>query len=114
MKEAKEAKQGWFDLKKNTSVYVTGLPEDVTEAEVAEAFGKCGIIKEDDERKPRVKVYRDPATGRPKGDGLVTYLREPSVGLALQLLDGTPLRYGLPVRGGGRRERDALHVIPGR
>ena len=101
MKEAKEAKQGWFDLKKNTSVYITGLPDDATEAEVGEAFGKCGIIKEDDERKPRVKVYRDPATGRPKGDGLVTYLREPSVGLALQLLDSTPLRYGLPVSAGG-------------
>lgn len=43
-----EQPQGWFELKQNTSVYVTGLPEDVTAEEVAETFGKCGIIKEDD------------------------------------------------------------------
>lgn len=28
----------------------------------------------------------------PKGDALVTYLKEPSVALAVQLLDGTPFR----------------------
>ena len=34
-KEEKEKKeQTWFDLKQNTSVYVTGLPEDVTIDEV--------------------------------------------------------------------------------
>ena len=27
--------------------YVTGLPEDVTEAEMVETFSKCGVIKED-------------------------------------------------------------------
>lgn len=30
--------------------------------------------------------------GAPKGDGLVTYLKEPSVALAVQLLDGAPFR----------------------
>ena len=35
-KEQKEKKAAWFDLKVNTSVYVTGLPDDVTEAEFAE------------------------------------------------------------------------------
>ena len=42
-------------------------------------FSKCGVIKEDDERRPRVKVYRDRESGMPKGDGLVTYLKDPSV-----------------------------------
>ena len=29
-----------------------------------------------------------------KGDGLVTYLKQPSVDLAIQILDSTPLRDG--------------------
>ena len=32
--------------------------------------------------------------GTGKGDGLVTYLKQPSVDLAIQILDGTPLRDG--------------------
>lgn len=32
--------------------------------------------------------------GSGKGDGLVTYLKQPSVDLAIQILDGTPLRDG--------------------
>lgn len=31
----------------------------------------------------------------PKGDALVTYLKEPSVALAVQLMDGTPFRYNV-------------------
>lgn len=91
-KEAATQKAEWFELKQNTSVYVSGLPSDVTEEEVAQVFSKCGVIKEDDERRPRVKVYRDRESGMPKGDGLVTYLKDPSVELALNILDGAPFR----------------------
>ena len=31
-----EAQKQWFDLKVNTSVYVTGLPDDISEAQLAE------------------------------------------------------------------------------
>lgn len=110
--------------------------QDVTIEEIVAAFSKYGLIKEDDNRQPRIKLYRwvvwacmwavmrecaqtnlgllrqrtgsiphqrlcnlihqhrNKDSGALKGDGLVTYLKEPSVALAVQLLDGTPLRPG--------------------
>jgi HIV Tat-specific factor 1 len=95
VKRAKEQqKQGWFQLKKNTSIYIEGLPDDVTVEEVGQVFSKCGIIKEDEYRQPRIKLYIDQETGVFKGDGLVTYLKEPSIDLAIQLYDDTQFRYG--------------------
>ena len=94
--EARQQPGGWFELKNNTSVYVTGLPFDATEEEVAAVFAKCGLLKEGPDLKPRVKLYRcrEEDGGGLKGDALVTYLKAPSVQLATTLLDGVPLRDG--------------------
>ena len=40
------------------------------------------MVKEDDEGRKRVKIYRS-KDGVPKGDGLITYLKEPSVSLGM-------------------------------
>lgn len=48
----------WFELKNNTSVYVTGLPHEVTVEEVDAEFSKCGVIKLDDGGRPRIKLYK--------------------------------------------------------
>lgn len=76
----------------NTSVYVSGLPEDATQQELALVFEKCGLIREGEDGAPRVRLYCDASTGLAKGDGLVTYLKEASVHLACTILDGAPFR----------------------
>lgn len=49
--------------------------------------------------RPRIKLYRDKASGMLKGDAVVTYLKEASVQLAVDILDGSYFRWGT-----GRRE----------
>ncbi len=39
-------------------MYVSGLPLDAADAEMVKVFTKCGVIKLDDERRPRVKIYK--------------------------------------------------------
>ena len=45
--------------------------------------------------QPKIKIYQD-AEGRPKGDALVTYFKEESVPLAINLLDDAEFRLGEP------------------
>ena len=73
-------------------MYVTGLPTDATEEEVGDLFKKAGVFLIDPvTEKPKIKLYRD-AQGQIKGDALIIYLREESVGLAIDLMDDTPFR----------------------
>ena len=69
-------------------IYVSGLPPDTNEEEVAAYFQKVGIIDLDPEtQKPKVKLYRDKKSGVLKGDASICYARPESVELALQILD---------------------------
>ncbi|OBZ68180.1 Splicing factor U2AF-associated protein 2 [Grifola frondosa] len=80
---------------KNTAVYVTGLPRDTDTDELLARFGKFGLIEEDDEGVPKVKLYaRDDGTF--SGDALIVYFKEDSVSLAVDILDDAELRIGEP------------------
>lgn len=104
-----------------TSIYVTNLPLDITKEELEQYFSKCGIIMEDlmngvyvwpffvyelEQYKltdfehlfsqtkggPRIKIYMDPTSSKPKGDALITYFKPESVALAINLLDESEIR----------------------
>eukprot|EP00208_Stichococcus_sp_RCC1054_P001442 CAMPEP_0206142158 /NCGR_PEP_ID=MMETSP1473-20131121/15841_1 /ASSEMBLY_ACC=CAM_ASM_001109 /TAXON_ID=1461547 /ORGANISM="Stichococcus sp, Strain RCC1054" /LENGTH=138 /DNA_ID=CAMNT_0053537043 /DNA_START=244 /DNA_END=657 /DNA_ORIENTATION=- len=63
-----------FDLPDTDMIYVEGLPEGVSIDEVAEHFGSIGVVKFDKKKnQKKVWLYKDKATGKPKGDGTVTY-----------------------------------------
>jgi HIV Tat-specific factor 1 len=80
--------------RKNTSVYVTNIPRDATHDEVVELFSKYGILAESlDTGEKRVKLYTED-NGNFKGEALVTYFREESVPLAIQMLDDSDFRLG--------------------
>ncbi|KAL8736854.1 MAG: hypothetical protein Q9181_002269 [Wetmoreana brouardii] len=86
--------------RKNTAVYVTNLPPDVSVQEVSDVFSRCGVIAEEiDRRKPRIKLYTDD-DGNFKGDALILYFRAESVDLAIQMLDDTDFRLGQSAPGG--------------
>lgn len=50
-KRDKKKKDKNAPAKRNSSVYVTGLPAEIQTEEVIEYFNKCGIIKKDEETR---------------------------------------------------------------
>ncbi|XP_047462657.1 HIV Tat-specific factor 1 [Mugil cephalus] len=92
--EKRKAEPGWFDIddNKNTNVYVSGLPPDISTEEFAELMSKCGIVMRDPiTEEYKVKLYKD-REGNLKGDGLCCYLKKESVALALRLIDESEVR----------------------
>lgn len=84
----------WFDESPEhcTKVYVSNLPDDITEEEFVEVMSKCGMIFRDpNTKKNKVKLYAEKG-GQLKGDGLVHYMRVESVKLAIDMLDGYDVR----------------------
>lgn len=91
-KKQKKAPE-WFqmDSDKNTWVYVSGLPLEMTSDEFLALLGKYGLIMEEqDSGKKKYKMYMD-AEGNFKGDAKCCYLRKESLPLAIQMLNGTKL-----------------------
>lgn len=84
----------WFEEApdQSTKVYVSNLPDDITEDEFADVMSKCGMIFRDPKtKKLKIKLYAE-ASGQLKGDGLVHYIRVESVKLAIDMLDGYDVR----------------------
>ncbi|CAH0728162.1 unnamed protein product, partial [Brenthis ino] len=82
----------WFEQtdEKNTKVYVSNLPLDITEEEFVNFMQKCGLVERDpNSQKMKVKLYMDKEQKCFKGDALCTYIKIESVDLALKLLDGS-------------------------
>ncbi|KAF9268866.1 hypothetical protein L218DRAFT_918028 [Marasmius fiardii PR-910] len=80
---------------KNTAVYVTGLPLDAEMEEIVKCFSKYGVLEEDDDGDPKVKMYAHD-DGSFSGEALVVYFKEDSVTLAVNLLDESEFRLGDP------------------
>ena len=95
IKRGKTDKKAVEKKSKNTAVFVTGLPLDADSDELVARFSKCGVIEEDDDGEPKVKLYaRDDGTF--SGEALVVYFKEESVALAVAMLDDAELRIGDP------------------
>jgi RNA recognition motif-containing protein len=84
----------WVGSKVNPNIYVSGLPPDITTDELYDIFHQAGQLKPDLEAGTpntfRIKLYGN-------GDGLVTFLHEESVGLAVQRFNGYTIRDGYTI-----------------
>jgi len=90
----KKAKRPPKQPVKNTAIFVSNLPESATVDMIRDTFSKAGLIMEDADGEPRIKLYTDPETGRFKREALIVYLVENSVDLAVRLLDDSELVLG--------------------
>lgn len=77
-------------VQKQTSIFISHLPPSATISQISSAFKVAGLILEDPNGDPRIKLYKK-EDGTPKGEALVIYLKEESVELAIRLLDETEL-----------------------
>jgi HIV Tat-specific factor 1 len=78
---------------KATAVFISGLPFSTTLTQLSSVFSKAGLILEDGDGNPKIKMYKN-EQGHFKGEALVVYLQEASVELAIRLLDETELELG--------------------
>ncbi|UYV68396.1 FUS [Cordylochernes scorpioides] len=71
------------------TIFVSGLPEDVGETDLAEHFGSIGVIKIDKKtNKQKIWIYKDKHTGRGKGEATITYDDPPTATSAIDWFNG--------------------------
>ena len=80
------------------TIYVAGLPMDVTIDELADFFGKIGKIKASkksfNQGEPTIHLYKDKRTGRLKGDATISYEETETAKAAVKWFDGTDFTRG--------------------
>jgi HIV Tat-specific factor 1 len=97
-KQKEKKRNKWYEAKINSNVYVSGLPKDITDHELSEFFSKCGFIRKDEKTgESKVKLYKD-ETGKFKGDALISFIREESVIIAIDLFNDTEIRPGYKIK----------------
>jgi RNA-binding protein FUS len=56
------------------TVFISGLPDDISEDQLVSHFGSIGVIKIDKKTgKPKIWIYRDKISGKGKGEATLTY-----------------------------------------
>ena len=76
-------------VQSENQIYVSGLPRNLTEDDIAKYFGSIGVIKTD--RKTggqKIWIYKDNATGEQKGEATVTYDDSAAAQSAISWFDG--------------------------
>ena len=63
--------------------------------EIAARFSKCGVLVEDDNGHPKMKMYTE-EHGNFNGEALIVYFIEDSVRLVESILDDAGMRLGDP------------------
>ena len=76
-------------MQSENQIYVSGLPRNLTEDDIANFFGSIGVIKTDRKTgKQKIWIYRDNASGEQKGEATVTYDDQAAAKSAISWFDG--------------------------
>uniref|UniRef100_A0A7S0LJC3 RRM domain-containing protein n=1 Tax=Coccolithus braarudii TaxID=221442 RepID=A0A7S0LJC3_9EUKA len=90
----KKKKKKKFIAGGGSNIYISGIPTDAIEEDIAEIFKVAGLIKVDlADKSLKIKMYKD-ESGAFKGDALLSFLKPESVQLAVTLRDGYEMSPG--------------------
>ncbi|KAL6454106.1 CUS2 Cold sensitive U2 snRNA suppressor 2 [Candida maltosa Xu316] len=74
--------------KRNTAVYVSNLPIDLTVTDIEHAFNNFGKIQVGKDGNLKIKMYNDDS-GKFKGEALVIFAQPDSASLAIEMMDNS-------------------------
>ena len=81
-------------IQSDNQVYISGLPTNLNEDDIAEYFGSIGQIKKDRRTgEKKIWIYKDRDTGAQKGEATVTYDDPAAAQSAISWFDGKVIPY---------------------